>query len=189
MPPPPSSDTGPDPNFQAAPTFTETAPVVPNRTGPGALTAVPPDGPPDLDPVVVPDAPGMVLPDFPTLLAIDLPAVPTINLPTFQRIAMNAPKGHEQNADQIAYWNGPGGQRWARRQQVQDVLLGPIADLFDRSRQTQSRRAHRRCRLRQWRHDDRVRAQGRSIRSCARRRRVGADAGAGAGERAGGRCH
>ena len=48
---------------------------------------------------------------------------------------MDSPKGHEQNADQIAYWNGPGGQRWARRQQVQDVLLAPIADiLIDRAR-------------------------------------------------------
>ena len=25
---------------------------------------------------------------------------------------------HEKNADQIAYWNGPAGQRWAERQQV-----------------------------------------------------------------------
>ena len=48
---------------------------------------------------------------------------------------MDHPEGHEQNADQIAYWNGPGGQRWARRQQVQDVLLGPIADiLIDRAK-------------------------------------------------------
>src|SRR5580698_10475547 len=48
---------------------------------------------------------------------------------------MNHPTGHDQNADQIAYWNGPGGQRWARRQQVQDVLLKPIADiLIDRAR-------------------------------------------------------
>jgi SAM-dependent methyltransferase len=47
----------------------------------------------------------------------------------------DAPKGHEQNADQIAYWNGPGGQRWADRQQAQDVLLAPIADaLIDRAR-------------------------------------------------------
>lgn len=43
---------------------------------------------------------------------------------------MDAPTGHEQNADQIAYWNGPAGQRWADRQQAQDVLLGPVADLL-----------------------------------------------------------
>jgi ubiquinone/menaquinone biosynthesis C-methylase UbiE len=43
---------------------------------------------------------------------------------------MDAPKGHEQNADQIAYWNGPGGQRWADRQQAQDILLRPVADVL-----------------------------------------------------------
>ena len=43
---------------------------------------------------------------------------------------MDAPTGHDQNADQIAYWNGPGGQRWADRQQSQDVLLQPVADLL-----------------------------------------------------------
>jgi ubiquinone/menaquinone biosynthesis C-methylase UbiE len=43
---------------------------------------------------------------------------------------MDAPLGHDQNADQIAYWNGAGGQRWADRQPVQDILLQPIADLL-----------------------------------------------------------
>jgi ubiquinone/menaquinone biosynthesis C-methylase UbiE len=43
---------------------------------------------------------------------------------------MEPPTGHVQNADQIAYWNGPGGQRWADRQQTQDILLGPVADLL-----------------------------------------------------------
>src|ERR1700759_2440953 len=48
---------------------------------------------------------------------------------------MDAPAGHAQNADQIAYWNGPGGQRWASRQQAQDILLAPIAEiLIDRAR-------------------------------------------------------
>ena len=48
---------------------------------------------------------------------------------------MDAPTGHEQNTDQIAYWNGPGGQRWADRQQVQDILLQPVADiLIDRAK-------------------------------------------------------
>jgi len=47
----------------------------------------------------------------------------------------NAPTGHDQNADQIAYWNGAGGQRWADRQPVQDILLQPVADiLIDRAR-------------------------------------------------------
>lgn len=41
---------------------------------------------------------------------------------------MDVPTGHDQNADQIAYWNGPGGQRWADRQAAQDIVLGPVAD-------------------------------------------------------------
>jgi SAM-dependent methyltransferase len=48
---------------------------------------------------------------------------------------MEAPTGHDLNADQIAYWNGPGGQHWTDRQQTQDVLLAPISDiLIDRAR-------------------------------------------------------
>jgi ubiquinone/menaquinone biosynthesis C-methylase UbiE len=43
---------------------------------------------------------------------------------------METPAGHEKNADQIAYWNGPGGQRWANRQQAQDILLKPVADIL-----------------------------------------------------------
>ena len=43
---------------------------------------------------------------------------------------MDTPQTHEQNADQVAYWNGPAGQRWADRQEAQDVVLGPIADLL-----------------------------------------------------------
>jgi SAM-dependent methyltransferase len=43
---------------------------------------------------------------------------------------METPTGNDQNADQIAYWNGPGGQRWADRQEVQDILLAPIAELL-----------------------------------------------------------
>jgi SAM-dependent methyltransferase len=48
---------------------------------------------------------------------------------------MDPTPGHDQNADQIAYWNGPGGQRWADRQQSQDVVLAPVLDvLIDRAR-------------------------------------------------------
>ncbi|HLJ00108.1 MAG TPA: methyltransferase domain-containing protein [Bradyrhizobium sp.] len=43
---------------------------------------------------------------------------------------MDTPQGHVQNADQIAYWNGAGGRRWAERQPVQDILLQPVADLL-----------------------------------------------------------
>ena len=48
---------------------------------------------------------------------------------------MQLPPGHDKNADQIAYWNGPGGQRWADRQATQDIVLAPVADiLIDRAR-------------------------------------------------------
>lgn len=48
---------------------------------------------------------------------------------------MEQPSGHAENADQIAYWNGPSGQRWADRHAAQESLLGPIADvLIDRAR-------------------------------------------------------
>jgi SAM-dependent methyltransferase len=48
---------------------------------------------------------------------------------------MELPTGHDLNADQITYWNGPGGQHWTDRQQTQDVLLAPISDiLIDRAR-------------------------------------------------------
>jgi SAM-dependent methyltransferase len=52
-----------------------------------------------------------------------------------RKFSMDTPTGHEQNADQIAYWNGPAGQRWADRQAAQDILLGPVADLvIDRAK-------------------------------------------------------
>src|ERR1700738_1242794 len=48
---------------------------------------------------------------------------------------MEQPTGHDQNVDQIAYWNGPGGQHWADRQQTQDVVLAPVSDiLIDRAK-------------------------------------------------------
>jgi ubiquinone/menaquinone biosynthesis C-methylase UbiE len=48
---------------------------------------------------------------------------------------MDTPTDHDQNADQIAYWNGPGGQRWADRQAAQDILLAPVLDvLIDRAK-------------------------------------------------------
>jgi SAM-dependent methyltransferase len=41
----------------------------------------------------------------------------------------------ERNDAEIAYWNGPAGQRWLRRQPSQDALLAPIAELLlDRAR-------------------------------------------------------
>jgi SAM-dependent methyltransferase len=43
--------------------------------------------------------------------------------------------GHFHNADQIAFWNGSGGQRWVERQQAQDAIFAPISDiLIDRAK-------------------------------------------------------
>ena len=54
---------------------------------------------------------------------------------------MEAPTGHDRNADQIAYWNGPGGQRWTDRQQIQDILLAPVSGiLIDRAKATAGER-------------------------------------------------
>ena len=48
---------------------------------------------------------------------------------------MDIPTGHQQNADQIAYWNGPAGQRWTDRQAAQDVVLAPVSEiLIDRAK-------------------------------------------------------
>ena len=33
------------------------------------------------------------------------------------------------HADQIAYWNGAGGDHWARRQELTDLVLAPVAEL------------------------------------------------------------
>jgi ubiquinone/menaquinone biosynthesis C-methylase UbiE len=51
-----------------------------------------------------------------------------------KRSHMDTPAGHERNADQIAYWNGPVGQHWTDRQAIQDVLLAPVSEiLIDRA--------------------------------------------------------
>lgn len=34
------------------------------------------------------------------------------------------------NAAEIAYWNGPGGQRWLAHQPMQETLLAPVAELL-----------------------------------------------------------
>jgi ubiquinone/menaquinone biosynthesis C-methylase UbiE len=38
---------------------------------------------------------------------------------------MTAPGADERNAAEIAYWNGPAGERWVSRQETQDALLAP----------------------------------------------------------------
>jgi 2-polyprenyl-3-methyl-5-hydroxy-6-metoxy-1,4-benzoquinol methylase len=48
---------------------------------------------------------------------------------------METPTGHDQNADQIAFWNGLAGQHWTDRQQAQDAILAPVSDiLIDRAK-------------------------------------------------------
>jgi SAM-dependent methyltransferase len=48
---------------------------------------------------------------------------------------MEQPTGHNQNADQIAFWNGPAGRHWTDRQQAQDTMLAPVSDiLIDRAK-------------------------------------------------------
>lgn len=36
--------------------------------------------------------------------------------------------GHFENAAQIAFWNGPGGQRWVERQAAVDAMLAPVLE-------------------------------------------------------------
>src|SRR4051812_46764966 len=43
---------------------------------------------------------------------------------------MTTPAGHERNADQAAFWNGPAGQHWTDRQPVQDILLAPVSRIL-----------------------------------------------------------
>jgi len=48
---------------------------------------------------------------------------------------METPTGHDQNADQIAFWNGSAGQHWTDRQQAQDAILAPVSNiLIDRAK-------------------------------------------------------
>jgi ubiquinone/menaquinone biosynthesis C-methylase UbiE len=43
---------------------------------------------------------------------------------------MDQPTPHERNADQAAYWNGPGGRHWTDRQELQDAVLAPVSALL-----------------------------------------------------------
>ena len=70
--------------------------------------------------------------------------------------------GHEPNADQIAYWNGPGGQHWTDRQQTQDAVLAPVADALIERAGPKGRRADCRYRLRLRRHHHRSSRKKRS---------------------------
>lgn len=43
---------------------------------------------------------------------------------------MTLPAIDDRNADQIAYWNGPGGRHWTDRQQLQDIVLAPVSKIL-----------------------------------------------------------
>ncbi|KQW18458.1 methyltransferase [Afipia sp. Root123D2] len=51
---------------------------------------------------------------------------------------MNVSQIDDRNADQAAYWNGPAGQYWTDRQQIQDLILAPVSRiLIDQAKITQ----------------------------------------------------
>jgi SAM-dependent methyltransferase len=41
---------------------------------------------------------------------------------------LTLPAVHERNAEQVAFWNGPGGRHWTERQVMQDALLAPVGE-------------------------------------------------------------
>ena len=43
---------------------------------------------------------------------------------------MTKPAIDDRNADQIAYWNGPGGKHWTERQELQDIVLKPVSKVL-----------------------------------------------------------
>ena len=43
---------------------------------------------------------------------------------------MTLPFSDDRNASEIAYWNGPGGERWLSHQRMQDALLAEVAELL-----------------------------------------------------------
>jgi len=44
--------------------------------------------------------------------------------------SMPIPFAHADNADQAAYWNGPGGRRWTGRDETPDAVFAPIAEML-----------------------------------------------------------
>jgi ubiquinone/menaquinone biosynthesis C-methylase UbiE len=40
---------------------------------------------------------------------------------------MSAMKADERNAEQVEFWNGPGGRHWIKLQEMWDIVLGPVA--------------------------------------------------------------
>src|SRR5512135_883468 len=41
---------------------------------------------------------------------------------------MRMPAPEQLNAEQLAFWNGPGGARWVARQEHTDATLAPVSD-------------------------------------------------------------
>jgi SAM-dependent methyltransferase len=57
-------------------------------------------------------------------------------------LAMSLPPVHPANADQVAYWNGPGGRRWVDREALQEALFAPVTRaLFERAQFAPGERA------------------------------------------------
>ena len=44
--------------------------------------------------------------------------------------SMTSAPADDRNAREIAYWNGPGGERWVSHQRMQDALLAEVAGLL-----------------------------------------------------------
>jgi ubiquinone/menaquinone biosynthesis C-methylase UbiE len=40
---------------------------------------------------------------------------------------MSAMKADERNAEQVEFWNGPGGRHWIKLQEMWDIVLAPVA--------------------------------------------------------------
>src|SRR5215469_8215296 len=43
---------------------------------------------------------------------------------------MTLPFADDRNATEIAYWNGPAGERWRAHQRIHDALLAPVGELL-----------------------------------------------------------
>ena len=61
---------------------------------------------------------------------IDYAEAAALPLSELKRSHMETPAGHERNADQIAFWNGPAGRHWTDRQPLQDALLALVSQIL-----------------------------------------------------------
>ena len=79
------------------------------------------------------------------------------------------------NADQLAFWNGPGGHTWVARQEHTDITLAPVTEALLAYAKNRRTRAGYRLWLR--RDHAGVCACRRSCRARGGARHFGADAG------------